>query len=393
MVVHPHEPRRRLRGGARPRLRPEPGARRLPHDATAARPGSRCSFKDADTGASDVALDPRNPRILFAGLWQARRRPWELTSGGPGQRPLPLARRRRHLEAADRATGLPGGDLGQGRRRASRRRTRSASTRSIEAEKGGLFRSDDGGESWTLVERPPRAAPARLVLHDAHRRPDERRRRLVPAGAAAAHDRRRQDDPAGRRRRTTATTTTSGSTRSTRSGMIVGNDGGVDVSLDGGETLVRAAAADRAVLQRRRRRPRALPRRRHDAGRGHGVAARATALRAARRHRARRLARRSAAARRATSSTTRATRTSSTPASTAASSRTTTQRTGQARNVCVYPTNPSGHGAERAARTASSGRRRSPSRRTTRSVLYHGANVLFRTQRPRRRPGRRSAPT
>ena len=41
-------------------------------------------FKDDDTGASDVALDPTNPRILFAGLWQARRQPWEMTSGGPG---------------------------------------------------------------------------------------------------------------------------------------------------------------------------------------------------------------------------------------------------------------------------------------------------------------------
>src|SRR5947209_136719 len=38
--------------------------------------------KDADTGASDVAPDPSNPHLVFAGLWQARRRPWELTSGG-----------------------------------------------------------------------------------------------------------------------------------------------------------------------------------------------------------------------------------------------------------------------------------------------------------------------
>src|SRR5262245_11650193 len=40
--------------------------------------------KDADTGASAVVLDPNNPRVVFAGLWQARRRPWEMTSGGPG---------------------------------------------------------------------------------------------------------------------------------------------------------------------------------------------------------------------------------------------------------------------------------------------------------------------
>src|SRR5262249_1396480 len=44
----------------------------------------RVLFKDDDTGASDLAIDPTNPRIVFAGLWQARRKPWELTSGGPG---------------------------------------------------------------------------------------------------------------------------------------------------------------------------------------------------------------------------------------------------------------------------------------------------------------------
>src|SRR6185295_618020 len=40
--------------------------------------------KDQDTGASDVCFDPNNPHILFAGLWQTRRYPWGLTSGGPG---------------------------------------------------------------------------------------------------------------------------------------------------------------------------------------------------------------------------------------------------------------------------------------------------------------------
>ncbi len=40
--------------------------------------------KDENTGASDVALDPSNSNVVFAGLWQARRRPWQMTSGGPG---------------------------------------------------------------------------------------------------------------------------------------------------------------------------------------------------------------------------------------------------------------------------------------------------------------------
>lgn len=44
----------------------------------------RVLFKDDQTGASAVAIDPNNPRIVFAGLWQARRQPWVMTSGGPG---------------------------------------------------------------------------------------------------------------------------------------------------------------------------------------------------------------------------------------------------------------------------------------------------------------------
>jgi photosystem II stability/assembly factor-like uncharacterized protein len=41
--------------------------------------------KDENTGASDVALDPSNPNIVFAGLWQARRSPWNLADGGPAR--------------------------------------------------------------------------------------------------------------------------------------------------------------------------------------------------------------------------------------------------------------------------------------------------------------------
>ncbi|MCI0705075.1 MAG: sialidase, partial [Planctomycetia bacterium] len=44
----------------------------------------RVLFKNDETGASDVCIDPNNPRVIFAGFWQTRRRPWEMTSGGPG---------------------------------------------------------------------------------------------------------------------------------------------------------------------------------------------------------------------------------------------------------------------------------------------------------------------
>src|SRR3984957_14626014 len=41
-------------------------------------------YKDENTGGIDIAFDPRNSHILFASLWEARRSPWGLSSGGPG---------------------------------------------------------------------------------------------------------------------------------------------------------------------------------------------------------------------------------------------------------------------------------------------------------------------
>ena len=41
-------------------------------------------YKDENTGAIDVAFDPQNANIVFASLWETRRTPWSLSSGGPG---------------------------------------------------------------------------------------------------------------------------------------------------------------------------------------------------------------------------------------------------------------------------------------------------------------------
>jgi photosystem II stability/assembly factor-like uncharacterized protein len=104
--------------------------------------------KNPDTGAIDLCLDPTNPRILFAALWQARRRPWEFISGGPGSGLY------RSGDGGDtwkqlKGHGLPAGIWGRiGVAVAGNGLTVYAL---IEADKGGLFRSDDGGDSWKLV--------------------------------------------------------------------------------------------------------------------------------------------------------------------------------------------------------------------------------------------------
>jgi photosystem II stability/assembly factor-like uncharacterized protein len=108
-------------------------------------------FKDPDTGACDVALDLNNPRVIFAGLWQTRRKPWEMTSGGPGSG-LYVSRDGgdtwKQLDAGK--AGLPEGIWGKiGVAVAPSNSARVYAL--IEANEGGLFRSENGGESWKRV--------------------------------------------------------------------------------------------------------------------------------------------------------------------------------------------------------------------------------------------------
>jgi len=110
---------------------------------------TRVLYKDADTGAADVAFDPANPNIVYASLWQVRRQPWYFSSGGPGSglyKSTDGGQTWQHLEAH----GLPAGTLG----RIGLSVSGGGSGRVyalVEAQEGGLYRSDDAGGSWTRV--------------------------------------------------------------------------------------------------------------------------------------------------------------------------------------------------------------------------------------------------
>ena len=109
----------------------------------------RVLFKDADSGASDIAFDPHNANILFAGLWQMRRTPWSMTSGGPGSG---LWRSADGGSTWTQLTGegLPDGEWGKvGVAVAPSDSNRVYAL--IEAGEGGLFRSDDAGAKWERV--------------------------------------------------------------------------------------------------------------------------------------------------------------------------------------------------------------------------------------------------
>ena len=109
----------------------------------------RVLYKDENTGAIDVAFDPQNPNILFGALWEARRTPWSLSSGGPGSgiyRSNDGGTTWKQLEEH----GLPKGPYGRIGVAVAANSERVYAI--IEAkEDGGLYRSDDGGDNWKLV--------------------------------------------------------------------------------------------------------------------------------------------------------------------------------------------------------------------------------------------------
>ncbi len=109
----------------------------------------RILFVSDKTGASDLVMDATNPRILYAGFWQVHRKPWALVSGGPEGGIW------KTTDGGDTwkklTEGLPEGIVGKVGIAVSPVRPDRVWTLIESKDKGGVYRSDDGGEKWTRV--------------------------------------------------------------------------------------------------------------------------------------------------------------------------------------------------------------------------------------------------
>ena len=108
----------------------------------------RILFVNRDTGAVDLILDPTNPRTIYASMWRVRRTPYSLESGGEGSSLWKSTDGGDSWAELTRRPGLPKGTIGISGITVSPGNPQNLYA-IIEAEDGGVFRSRDGGATWT----------------------------------------------------------------------------------------------------------------------------------------------------------------------------------------------------------------------------------------------------
>ena len=110
----------------------------------------RVLFKSDKAGGADIAMEPGNPDVLYASLYQLLRQPWGEPSGGPDSGLYKSTDGGDHWSEISRAPGLPKGELGKIGVSIPRSRPNRVYAL-IEAADGGIFRSEDRGATWQLM--------------------------------------------------------------------------------------------------------------------------------------------------------------------------------------------------------------------------------------------------
>jgi photosystem II stability/assembly factor-like uncharacterized protein len=189
-------------------------------------------YKDDKTGAIDLSVDPHNSNVMFAAMYQIQRTPWSLESGGPGSGLYRSNDGGNSWKRLD-GKGLPSGILG----RIGVSVSGADSNRVyalIESKESGLYRSDDGGDTWSRVNddqrltqrawyfthifADPKSADTVYMLNTGAFRSSDggKTLNLLPAPHGDHHG--LWIDPLNPNR------------------MINSNDGGADISVDGGKS-------------------------------------------------------------------------------------------------------------------------------------------------------------
>ena len=155
-------------------------------------------FVDENTGASSVIMDPNNPRILFAGMWQILINTWGRQSGGPGSA---IYKSEDGGETWNRLSGhglptLPVGKIDICMSAANSQRVYSlietgdgVPWNGAITESGELWRSDDGGQEWQLVNHSRDLGGRTAYYNNCRVTPDDENEVFfLTAGIARSYD-------------------------------------------------------------------------------------------------------------------------------------------------------------------------------------------------------------
>ncbi len=112
----------------------------------------RILYVDQKTGVADMVVDPSNPNKILVAMWEHRRTPWDFVSGGKSSGLYLTYDGGQNWTKLGEDEGMPKGDLGRiGLAYAPSKPEIVYAL--IEAEENGLYKSIDGGANWSLVSK------------------------------------------------------------------------------------------------------------------------------------------------------------------------------------------------------------------------------------------------
>ena len=191
-------------------------------------------YKSDKAGAIDVSIDPLNTNVIYASIYQFLRQPWNFDSGGPESGLWKSTDGGDTWKEISRNPGMPKGTLGRIGIAVSPAKADSLWV-IVEAAEGGIFHSDDGGATWAEVNNKndikqrawyysrifadPKNADTMYALNTSFYRSIDGGHtfKAIPTGHGDNHDLWIADNDPDR--------------------MIESNDGGANISFDGGKSF------------------------------------------------------------------------------------------------------------------------------------------------------------